>query len=123
MFHLEEDSTRRFVYAPLHLGHGELLSLRAAAGFCICAVDALLWITVDRDARDLFVPTGGMIPITSNRHVLVAADRAARVVLSGTATRATSIERVRIDGARVAVVASTAPARAFGRQPAWTGAS
>ena len=94
-------ATRRcFVYMPVHLRHRELLSMASAAGFELQADSEALWITVDSESRDIFLAPGEQFRIRTQGRVLISADSAVTIMVSGEAERLTSFAVIRADGER-----------------------
>ena len=94
-------ATRRcFVYVPVRLRHRELLSMASAAGFELQADSGALWITVDSESRDIFLAPGEQFRIRTPGRVLISADSAVTIMVSGEADRVTSFTVVRTNGER-----------------------
>ncbi len=94
-------ATRRcFVYVPVHLRHRELLSMASAAGFELQADSEALWITVDSESRDIFLAPDEQFRIRTQGRVLISADSAVTIMVSGEADRVTSFTVIRANGER-----------------------
>jgi hypothetical protein len=94
-------ATRRcFVYAPVRLRRRELLSMAWAVGFELQADSEALWITVDSESRDIFLAPGEQFRIRTEGRVLISADSAVTIVVSGEADRGTSFAVIRANGER-----------------------
>ena len=96
-------TNRCFVYMPVRIERGEMLSLVAASGFELQSDADALWISTECEPQDVFAGAGERFRIVNQRHVVASADRATTVVVSGDATRATRIDVVRPDGERVGI--------------------
>lgn len=60
-------------HARLRITERQPLRLTDGAGTRLCAVDGVLWVTIDRDPRDQLLHPGDSLVIDSSRPVLVTA--------------------------------------------------
>lgn len=94
---------RCFVYTPVRLESGDLLTLDGASGFKLQSETQALWITTEAQDRDVFVFPDESFCVGDHRHVVISADAATAMTIAGEANRATRIELIRRDAQRVSV--------------------